>query len=257
MSEFSIFGNFSEEDSAGLFGSEHILYIIFTFVFVGFLLFLSRRVTARGFRKIHTMLTISLTLFEIVKIALNIMANSPIDDWIPFYFCGLFNFALWFLFSNREWLKKVGYSYITMGGILAGVFFTFYPSTSLARYPALHPASLHAAVFHGAMIYFGLLILMRGFYLPKGEDLKYYFSFISIASLISLFINHYFGANCMFLRDPFGLPHLSTLAEHFPVLYIIIVWLAQAFILFKISISIYNLIGKAKTNAFSNCKKHL
>ena len=257
MSELSVFGNFSEEDIAGLFGREHILYIIFTFLSVGLLLFLSRRVTRRGFLIIHTVLAILLTLLEVGKIVLNILARSPIDNWIPFYFCGLFNFALWFLFSKRAWLKKAGYAYITMGGILAGVFFTFYPSTSLARYPALHPASLHAALFHGAMIYFGLLILMRGFYLPRGEDLKYYFSFISAASLISLPINHYFGANCMFLRDPFGLPLLSSLAEHIPPLYIITVWLAQAFILFKISISIYNLTGKAKTNAFSNCQKHL
>ncbi len=242
MSEFFLFDSFSEEDIAGLYGREHFLYIAVTFLLVGLCLFWTRGIGVSAFRKIHIALTLSLTVLEIGKILLNINALSPIDNWIPLYFCGLFNFALWFVLAKNPRLKKIGYSYITMGGIPAGIFFTLYPSTSLARYPALHAASIHAAIFHGAMIYLGLLILMRGFYLPKSEDIKYYFSFVTVASVISLFINHFFGANCMFLRDPFGLPIFTELARQLPIIYIIIVWLAQAFILFKISISVYYLI---------------
>ena len=250
MGENSVFHKFTEREAAGLYGREHLLYITLTLLLVALCLFLCRKVGDRGFRRIHIFLTLFITATEIAKITLCIVGREPVDNWIPLYFCGLFSFALWFLFSKNEKLKKAGYSYITMGGILAGVFFTFYPSTSLARYPALHPASIHAAIFHGAMIYFGLLILARGFYLPKSEDLKYYFSFVTAAVAVSLPINSIFGTNCMFLSDPFGLPVLTGLAENLPILYIIIVWLSQAFILFKLSIFIYNLFRKAKGNAF-------
>ena len=250
MGENSVFYKFAERDAAGLYGGEHFLYIALTLLLVALCLFLCRKVGESGFRRIHIFLTLFITATEIVKIALSIAGREPIDNWIPLYFCGLFSFALWFLFSKNEKLKKAGYSYITMGGIIAGAFFTFYPSTSLARYPALHPASIHAAVFHGAMIYFGLLILARGFYRPKSEDIKYYFSFVTAAVAVSLPINLIFGTNCMFLSDPFGLPVLTGLAENLPILYIITVWLSQAFILFKLSIFIYNLFRKAKGNAF-------
>lgn len=245
------------DSAAGIFSLSHAIYISVTFVSVLLLLYISRRISRAGFERLGIILATALTAAEAIKITVAIASREPIDNWIPLYFCGLFLPALWLLRSGREKLRRAAYAYVTMGGIPAGLLFTLYPSTSLARYPATSPLSIHAAIFHGAMIYFGLIILRRGFFLPRQEDGRLYFWFVTAAVIPSAIINHLFGTNCMFLSDPFGLPLVTELCRDFPTLYAIGAWLMQAFLLFKISLTIYKATERRKTHAQPNNQKHL
>ena len=245
------YDKFTEEDIAGLFTIEHFIYIAVIFATVAALLFLSRNISEPQFERLHICLAVAISVTEVVKIILNIYKGAPYDYFIPLYFCGLFNFAIWLAKSKCDPLRRIGFSYITLGGIFAGFFFTLYPSTALAHDPIYHPSTIHAAFFHGAMLYFGITALMRGFYKPKRSDIGLYFLFITSACFVALILNSTLGTNCMFLSNAFKLPLLTQLNEWFSPLYMIIAWLGQAYVLPILSLLVYNIIIKHQSKEHS------
>ena len=148
--------------------------------------------------------------------------------------------------SKSENVNRTGYSYITMGGIMASCLYVLYPSTSLALYPAWHPASIHSLLYHFVMAFIGILILWKGLYIPNRKDSILYGIYVFIACLIGYFINELTGSNCMFLHNAFKLPILDDLLVYSHGLYILLVVLAQAVGMFWLNYGIYNLIKKAK-----------
>ena len=237
---------FSESQIPGLFSPEHFIYIAIVLSLLAILIYYSRNITERQYELLHKWLTIVITVLEIIKIGILIYKEAQYDDYIPFYFCGLFIFALWFSSSKIPFLRNTGFAYITMGSILAGLFFTFYPSTSLMLYPVWHPATIHAAFYHTAMVYFGVVTLISRKYTPHKHHAKYYFVFVSIFCVISLVLNKYLGTNCMFLRHPFGLPLLSEIQQWYPPAYVILAWFGQSVALYWVIFWIYNTFFKSK-----------
>ena len=238
------YDNFSADDIAGMFTLTHYIYIGITVGAVILLVYLSRNASDEQYKKIRLGLAIALTVMEVVKIGLRVYKGQSPDDWIPFYFCGLFLFALWFSMTRSQILSTVGNTYITMGAIMAGLIFTVYPSTSLALFPVWHPASIHAAVYHGAMMYMGALTLMNHRYVPENSHYKYYCSYITVVCLISIVLNRYLGTNCMFLDNPFGMPLLSELNEWCPPIYKLLAWFGQSTVLYWFDIGAYRLISR-------------
>lgn len=238
------YDNFSPDDIAGMFTLVHYIYIGVTLGAVILLVYLSRNITDGQYKKIRKGLAIALTVMEVAKIALRVYKHQPYDDWIPFYYCGLFIFALWFSMTNSRILSTVGNTYITMGAIMAGVIFTVYPSTSLALFPVWHPASIHAAVYHGAMIYLGCITLMNDRYVPENSHFKYYGAYISVACVISIVLNRFLGTNCMFLDNPFGIPLLTELNVWCAPIYKLLAWFGQAVVLYWFDIGVYRLIHR-------------
>ena len=164
------YDNFTSEDVAGMFTFWHLLYLI---VFAGLVLlglWLCKSLQDKKIQKIITWSAIIVTIVEVIKITLRIAKGGGTDTWIPLYYCSLFIYAIWMTRSKKEWLSRMGYAYITMGGILAAILFTHYPSTSLAIYPALHPASIHSLLYHSLMAFVGILVLWKKQYEPKKKD---------------------------------------------------------------------------------------
>ena len=169
---------------------------------------------------------------EFIKIGLRVYKNQWLDSWVPLYYCSLFIFAIWASLSRWQPLARMGYSFITMGGIAAAVFFTLYPSTSLAIFPIWHPSSIHSFLYHLIMFCTGILFLMKKLYVPKKSDAVLYFVFILIACIPSLILNENYGTNCMFLNHAFQLPILDPIINYSKKLYIAVVFLAQASLMF-------------------------
>ena len=237
---------FSADDICGMFTPTHIAYIVLCFGLVILFLYASRNISDVQYRKIRLGFAIALTFMEIVKIALRVYKGQPPDDWIPFYYCGLFIFAIWFSVTDSKILSTVGNAYITMGAIMAGIIFTIYPSTSLALFPVWHLASIHAAIYHGAMIYLGVLTLMNQRYVPQKSHFRYYFCHISVVCVISIVLNRYLGTNYMFLDNPFGIPLLTELNEWCSPIYMIIAWFGQSTVLYWFNYGCYRLSEKRK-----------
>ena len=230
----------------GMFNLFHFITIILFFVLLTLALLLSRRITALQVQKFLRWSAVWITILEIVKIMIRIQQGQGPDSWVPLYFCSLFIFAVWLSVLPKAGFRRAGYAYITMGGITASVFFTFYPSTSLGMYPLLHLSTFHSFFFHLLMCYLGILLLWKGGYAPKPKDGWYYFLFIFTACIPAVILNETIGTNCMFLRHPFNLPLLQPLLEASKPIYMVVVFLAQSVALFWVDFGLFRLLNKGK-----------
>lgn len=240
------YDNFTSEDIAGMFSLWHVIFLLTFISLLVVALFCCRHTTDNQVQKILWWSAIIVTAVEVVKIALRIAKGGGTDTWIPLYYCSLFLYAIWMARSKKEWLSRMGYSYITMGGILAACLFTLYPSTSLAIYPALHPASLHSLLYHWLMTFVGILILWKKQFVPKARDALLYFVFVLTACIVGYFINEWVHSNCMFLHHAFNLPVLGDLLQYSHTAYMLVVVLAQAVGMYWLNFGLYIIFKKCK-----------
>lgn len=238
------YDNFTSEDIAGIFSFWHFIFLLIFIGLLGGALFCCRRITGNQMQKLLWCSAIIVAVCEIIKIALRIAKGGGTDTWIPLYYCSLFLYAIWMTRSKTEWLSRMGYSYITMGGISAACLFMLYPSTSLALYPALHPASLHSFLYHGLMAFVGILVLWKKQFIPKASDALLYGVFVLAACVVGYFINEWVHSNCMFLHDAFKLPVLDDLLQYSHAAYMLVVVLAQAVGIYWVDFGLYTLFKK-------------
>ena len=168
------------------------------------------------------------------------------DSWVPLYYCSLFLYAIWMCCSKAEWLSRMGYAYITMGGIMAAALFSVYPSTSLAILPAWHPGSIHSLLYHTVMAFTGLLVLKKRLYIPRVKDALLYGAFVLTACVVGYFLNEYWNSNCMFLHNAFNLPILDDLLMYSHGLYMLVVVIVQASLMFWANFGLYKLFTNKK-----------
>lgn len=230
----------------GMFNGLHAITILLFFALLALLLYLSRHMTEEKSHKLLRWVAIFVSALEIVKITSRILQGYGPDSWVPLYYCSLFIFAIWLTLSGKASIRRAGCAYITMGGIVASVFFTFYPSTSLGMYPLLHPATFHSFVYHLIMCYTGLILLWKGGYVPQKRDGLYYSLFVFGACIPAVILNEVIGTNCMFLRHPFNLPLLQPLLEFSKPLYILVASLAQAVVLYWVDFGLYGIYKRLK-----------
>ncbi len=242
------YDNFTEEDIAGMFSLWHFVFIIFFIASLSIALFASKSITREQSKKILWRSAIVVSLAEIIKISMRIAKGGGVDSWIPLYYCSLFLYAIWMTKSKWQWLSRMGYAYITMGGILAACLFTLYPSTSLAIYPAFHPASIHSFLYHLLMAYVGITVLTKKLFIPKARDSILYGAFVLAACVIGYFINELFGSNCMFLHHAFKLPVLDDLLTFSHPLYMLVVGLAQGALMYWVNYGLYVFFKKRSEN---------
>ena len=237
---------YTEQQIPGMFSWEHFLFVCIFIALVVAGLYLCRGLTKRQVEKLLFWVAVVISVAEVVKITLRIMKGGGTDSWIPLYYCSLFIYAIWMCCSKVEWLSRMGYAYMTMGGILAATLFTLYPSTSLAILPAWHPGSLHSLLYHTTMAFVGLLILIKKLYVPRAKDAIPYGVFILLACIVGYFINEWTGSNCMFLHNAFNLPLLGDLLTYSHLLYMLVVGVAQASLMFWANFGIYQLFMRKK-----------
>lgn len=226
------YDNFDSRDVCGLYTLGHFFTIFLFALTMATALYFSRKVTDKQIKKLHWTAAVVITLLEGLKITFRIIKGHPVGDWIPLYYCSLFIYAIWLSLCKVKFLSRMGYAYMCLGGVGGSLFFSLYPSTSLAIYPLWHPSVWYSFLYHWTMFYMGVLFLWKGKYVPKSIDGLYYFLFIVAVCIPSFFINEVTGSNCMFLHDPFKLPILDGLLQFSRWAYIAVVVFAQSVALF-------------------------
>ena len=171
--------DFSSEEVAGLFSPAHFAYIFVFVIGMAVLIKLSLGMDKRKARKVRLLIAVSVTVMEVIKIALRIYKGQHISSWIPLYYCSLFIFAVWLSLIPSESISRIGKSYIAMGGAMAALIFTIVPTTSIAIFPALHIATVHSFIYHFLMFYSGIMLFIQEGYKPRLSDGVRYFLFIS------------------------------------------------------------------------------
>ena len=97
----------------------------------------------------------------------------------------------------------MGDVFLATGGIIGGIVFIIMPTTSLPTYPMLHYLSLHSFLYHGIMVYIGLLMNATHYIELELKDFIYFSELIGGICMISLVINRIFDSNLMFISKDF------------------------------------------------------
>ena len=171
----------------GMFSVGHLILFVITMLGVEIALRCTKNAQPDTIKEIIKKSTVILWILEIIKIIFNIKnyGYKEVNKYVPLYFCSLILYAGIFSGFCKETLKKVGDTFLSTGGIVAGMIFLIFPLTSLTTYPALHFISLHSFLLHGTMVYIGLLMLKTKYVKLERSDIKYPGTFIEIIYNIS------------------------------------------------------------------------
>ncbi len=138
--------------------------------------------------------TIVMCILEVIKIIYSMSVNSlyDVETYLPLYYCSMLLYAGLLSSFGKGTLKKVGDVFLMTGSVIGGIVFIIYPSTSLPRYPAFHILSIHSFLYHGIMVYLGLLLNNARYIEIKKEDIKYFASLVGMLCIIALIVNNIF-----------------------------------------------------------------
>lgn len=189
----------------GMYSIGHIILFTITFISIILLLQVTKKSNKDTVKKIIKIATVSLWILEIIKITFNLIIGNirnP-NHYIPLYYCSLILYAGLLSSFAKGNLKKIGDVFISTGAIVGGTFFLCCPNTSLTMYPMFHYISIQSFIFHGTMVYLGILVNITDYVDLKITDIKYYAILVSIASFISYIINGILGTNFMFISKNF------------------------------------------------------
>lgn len=233
----------------GYFSFQHLVSLAVLFILIAAMLYVSRKYFPNKTQLQLKILCVAAWVAEVIKIivtyAIGKFAWSTI---LPLYFCSLFLYSSVFAaFSKNSTLKLIGNASL-MAGTIAGFFGIIY-SPALKYYPVYTYLGAHTLIYHAAMIYSGILILVTNYYTPKFKDMMYsslLFLSLTVAAVIA---NAAFDANYMFIRTPLeGAPTYIIAKIFTDALYPIIVVLGQIILPFLIMIGFYNLLSKKKAD---------
>lgn len=191
----------------GMFSAEHLVALLVTLILVVAGLHLCRKVTAKQLKLITKVVAVIVTALEGIKIIYNFAYGYTwLDAWVPLAFCSLFIYASWLTGFGKGILEKLGKAFLVGGCPTAGLLFLIFPTTSLQMHPIYHYLCIYSMLFHGAMVWLGLLYLLRADKLPKLKTFVYYAVFFTFFAALALILNDTTGCNMMFLREPFNIP---------------------------------------------------
>ena len=186
----------------GIFTIGHLLLTVITIIFVTIAL---RKTIKMNVKEIIKKCTIFLWIFEVIIITFKISENGilNVNRYVPLYYCSLLLYAGLLSSFGKGKIKRMGDIFLATGTLIGGITYLIYPSTSLPEYPMLHLVSIHSFIFHGILIYIGLLINITNYIELKKDDILYYSVFVGIACVLAHLVNCIFDSNLMFISKNF------------------------------------------------------
>ncbi len=234
-----MFSNIGEYEPCGIFTTDHFILIGITIIGIIIALKFTSNKSKEKVHSIIKKITIIMCILEVVKISFNLQQNSfrDVNTYMPLYYCSILLYAGLLSSFGKGALKRAGDVCLATGSVIGGIVFIIYPSTSLPMYPAFHFLSIHSFLFHGTMIYLGILINKTQYIELEQNDIKYFASVIGIMSIVALIINKLFNGNLMFISNNFPGTPIEILYDitNGGIMYTLIMVLAQMTLPFYIT----------------------
>ena len=201
-----MFSRIGEYNACGIFSIGHFCLIVITILGIFIALKMTVKKSKEDVHKIIKYVTIIAYILEVIKIIFNLKQDSfrAVNTYLPLYYCSILLYAGLLSSFAKGTLKRIGDVSLATGAIIGGIVFIIYPSTSLPTYPAFHFLSIHSFLFHGAMIYLGILVNITKYVELKKQDIKYFASLIGIMCVMALIVNKFFDGNLMFISKNFS-----------------------------------------------------
>lgn len=217
-----------EYERCGLFSAEHFILIAITII--GIIIALKYTVNKKDTKKIIRNCTIFIWIFEIIKILfkISVAGTKNVNNYIPLYYCSILLYAGLLSSFGKGRLKRIGDVFLSTGGIIGGIIFIIFPTTSLLTYPMIHLVSFHSFTFHGIMVYLGLLVNLSNYIKLKNKDILNYATLVGIICIIAYVVNQIFNSNLMFISRNFAtVPIIDALYKSTGKLFTPIMIIAQ------------------------------
>ena len=221
----------------GLFSNLHIISIIICLFLVCLSVFLTRKIKKEKFNKILKITAIVVTVLELFKIVWNLINGyTHVNFWVPLYFCSLFIYALWFSISKQEFVKSMGLSYLALAGVVSGIMFIVFPTTSFNDYPIFHFQCIYSMLFHSVMAYVGIMVFVTKMVKVDLKLVYKYCAYCAIFMAFAVAVNLIFNGNLMFLSNPgvVPIPFLKTIYNFSKFLYMLTIIIAHMLLGFAV-----------------------
>ncbi|MBQ8408575.1 MAG: YwaF family protein [Clostridia bacterium] len=138
--------------------------VIFAAVFVS-------RQNERYIKTVFTVLWAFLACFEIAKILWETFCGATVSfEWtgiLPLYPCSIFIYAMPFAIWGNQKLRYMGCGYVCSLGLLGGAINFVYPANVLQNYSCISFAGFHTLIYHGAIVFCALTMLLSGYHSYK------------------------------------------------------------------------------------------
>lgn len=247
---YYMFGIRDKATACGMWSPTYIIALLIVILLIGVSLFFSRKMSHRGVKKVIVGMAIFSTLTEVMKIIFIWYRYGLKDvEFLPLYFCSLFIFNTILSCFKNEKLKNTGLSFLFFGGIAGATAFFIYPSAGIPNYPIYHFMCLRTMTFHGAMIYTGVLIVMRKYYRPDIRHFVNYLVELVIIGVLAMIMNKLNGTNLMYISKPINIPIVKAVFNAVPHLYPFLALLLQILAPFWATYGVYRLIEFIKTKS--------
>lgn len=237
-----------EYPPCGMFTVKHLILFIITCLCVFIAVKYTKVKEKEKVRNIIKVLTIVIWVLEILKTIYNfaIGKGGEINKVIPLYYCSLLLYSGILSSIGKGFLKRMGDVFIATGGIVGGLVFLLFPTTSLPEYPMFHFISMHSFIFHGIMIYLGIIINKTKYIELKFLDIKYYSLLLLVICVCAYIVNQKYGSNLMFISKDFPGTPLSAIYNSTGKLYTPLACLVQMTLPYLLTFSIIKIIEVAK-----------
>ena len=250
------FSRESTETACGMFTLPHIISLTLCLILIGVCVYFSKNFSARIEKRIIKILAFTFTVMEIIKIIYKIYwgYTEYLDYYLPISFCSLFIPSLWLCGYGKGLSYRIGYCFIRYGCLVGGLAFLIVPATSLMMHPIYHYLSIHSMLFHSAMVYLGVIFLMRKEKFSIKSAFLTYISFVLSACCAAIILNLITGSNLMLLAFPLNIPVkvVNTVAASLPAVYTLCAVAVYTLFTFGVSFGLRWLIDKIIKKASVN-----
>ena len=194
-----------EFEECGIFTIKHLILIIMTII--GIVISIKKTVhkNKEEVKEIIKKATTILWVLELIKILYIFCIGKVqnINEYVPLYYCSLLLYEVLMSSYGNGKVERAGDVFLSTGGIIGGIIFIIFPTTSLPTYPMFHFLSIHSFFFHGIMVYLGLLMNIINYIELKIKDIWYFSGLIGIICAIAFVMNNLFDSNLMFISKDF------------------------------------------------------
>ena len=193
-----------EYNSARLFSLQHFILLFLTICGIVIAVKYTNNERSSILKKIR-IITIVVWILEVIKIMFNLKIGNGnnLNTYIPLYYCSILLYAGLFSSFGNGFIKRTGDVFLATGGIIGGVLFLILPTTSITMYPVYHYISIQSFIYHGAMVYLGIIINKSNYIELNKKDIIYYASLLFVMCIIAYIINLKYGSNLMFISKDF------------------------------------------------------
>lgn len=199
------FAKLGEYEPCGIFSFKHIILLLITVLSIKVAIQKTNLKDLSQIKRKIRNVTIMVWVLEIIKIIFNLLSGNAnnINTYIPLYYCSILLYAGIFSSIGKGIIKKIGDIFLATGAIVGGTVFLILPTTSITMYPAFHYISIQSFIYHGAMIYLGIIVNKSNYIAIKNKDIIYYAGLIITICVIAYVVNCIFGSNLMFISKDF------------------------------------------------------